>query len=100
MNIIKSLEKEIAKGNNIVLANGTICNEEKLQNELRKSYTKGMKDGSIDIMETSFKQFVGAVTVDILTVQELLEYIVGEPIENEEPTDNVEPTDNEEESEE
>lgn len=100
MNIIKTLEKEMEKGNDYILPNGVIGNEEKLQDELRKSYTKGMKDGSIDIMETSFKQFVGDVTVDILTVQELLEYITSEPIENEEPSDNVEPTDSTEEREE
>ena len=78
MNIIKSLEKEIAKGNNIVLANGTICNEEKLHDALRKDYAKGLKNNTIDIYMVSFRDFVKQETQDILTVTELLEYITGE----------------------
>lgn len=81
MNIIKSLTKELEKGNNIVLSNGTICNEEKLHDELRKTYTKGLKDETIDIYEVSFKEFIAQETQDILTVEELLEYIKGMDLE-------------------
>lgn len=104
MNILKSLEKELEKGNKFVLSNGVILSKEKLEDKLMKDYTKAMKDGSIDIMKTSFKDFVEIETSYILDVEELLAFIVGEVYNDDttdgEVADNVEPTDSTEESEE
>ena len=57
MNLIKSLEKQLAEGKNLVAENGDIFGDEKLQKVALKEYNALVKKKEIDPMEKSFKEF-------------------------------------------
>lgn len=49
MNIIKSLNKELEKGNTIVTPNGTVTSPYAMENILKKSYISDLKTGAVDV---------------------------------------------------
>lgn len=49
MNIIKSLNKELEKGNTIVTPNGTVTSPDAMENILKKSYISDLKTGAVDV---------------------------------------------------
>ena len=94
MNLIKSLEKQLAEGKNLVAENGEIFGAEKLQKVALKEYNALVKKMEIDPMEKSFKEFFFDSYENYLTVDEVIAFIK-QPFESdsepEEPeTENVE----------
>ena len=93
MNLIRSLEKQIAEGKNLVSENGEIFGAEKLQKVALKEYNAMVKKKEIDPMEKSFKEFFFDSYENYLTVDEVIAFIK-QPFtesESEEPeTENVE----------
>lgn len=73
MNIIKSLEKEIQKGNTLInKSTGAVLNTDKIKENIKKDYIKGLKDGSFSF-EVSFEEFATAtIDSDYLTVTSVL----------------------------
>ena len=49
MNIIKSLNKELEKGNTIVTPNGLVTSPDAMENVLKKSYISDLKSGDVDV---------------------------------------------------
>lgn len=49
MNIIKSLNKELEKGNTIVTQNGLVTSPDAMENILKKSYINDLKSGDVDV---------------------------------------------------
>ena len=93
MNLIKSLEKQLAEGKNLVSENGDIFGAEKLQKVALKEYNVLVKKKEIDPIEKSFKEFFFDSYENYLTVDEVISFIK-QPFtdsEQEEPeTENVE----------
>lgn len=93
MNIIKSLEKQVQEGKNLVSENGDIFGAEKLQKVALKEYNAMVKKKEINPMEKSFKEFFFDSYDNYLTVDEIIAFIK-QPFtdsELEEPeTENVE----------
>lgn len=75
MNIIKSLEKQLAEGKNLVAENGEVFGAEKLQKVALKEYNALVKKKEIDPMEKSFKEFFFDSYEDYLTVDEVINFI-------------------------
>ena len=86
MNVIKSLEKQIAEGKNLVSENGEIFGAEKLQKVAVKEYNALVKKKEIDPMEKSFKEFFFDSYENYLTVEEVIAFIK-QPFEEVEPTE-------------
>ena len=93
MNLIKSLEKQLAEGKNLVAENGEIFGAEKLQKVALKEYDALIKKKEIDPMEKSFKEFFFDSYENYLTVDEVIAFIK-QPFTDSEPeepeTENVE----------
>ena len=93
MNLIKSLEKQLAEGKNLVSENGEIFGAEKLQKVALKEYNALVKKKEIDPMEKSFKEFLFDSYENYLTVDEVIAFIK-QPFTDSEPeepeTENVE----------
>ena len=93
MNLIKSLEKQLAEGKNLVSENGDIFGAEKLQKVALKEYNALIKKKEIDPMEKSFKEFFFDIYENYLTVDEIIAFIK-QPFTDSEPgepeTENVE----------
>ena len=93
MNLIKSLEKQLAEGKNLVAENGDIFGDEKLQKVALKEYNALVKKKEIDPMEKSFKEFLFDSYENYLTVDEVITFIK-QPFTDSEPeepeTENVE----------
>ena len=93
MNLIKSLEKQLTEGKNIVAENGEIFGAEKLQKVALKEYNAMVKKKEIDPMEKSFKEFLFDSYENYLTVDEVIAFIK-QPFTDSEPeepeTENVE----------
>ena len=75
MNLIKSLEKQLAEGKNLVAENGEVFGAEKLQKVALKEYNALVKKKEIDPMEKSFKEFFFDSFEDYLTVEEIISFI-------------------------
>lgn len=75
MNLIKSLEKQLAEGKNLVTENGEIFGAEKLQKIALKEYNALVKKKEIDPMEKSFKEFFFDSYENYLTVDEVIAFI-------------------------
>ena len=73
MNIIKSLQKEIEKGNTLInKSTGAVLNTDKIKENIKKDYIKALKDGSLSF-EVSFEEFTTAtIDSDYLTVTSVL----------------------------
>lgn len=82
MNLIKSLEKQLADGKNLVSENGEVFGAEKLQKKALKEYNLLVKKGEVDPMEISFKEFFYDSFEDYLTVEEIIAFIK-QPFETE-----------------
>ena len=93
MNVVKSLEEQLAKGKNLVAENGEIFGAEKLQKVALKEYNALVKKKEIDPMEKSFKEFFFDSYENYLTVDEVIAFIK-QPFTDSEPeepeTENVE----------
>lgn len=89
MNLIKSLEKQLAEGKNLVAENGDIFGAEKLQKVALKEYNAMVKKNEIDPMEKSFKEFFFDSYENYLTVDEVIAFIK-QPFTEEPETENVE----------
>ena len=93
MNLIKSLEKQLAEGKNLVAENGEIFGAEKLQKVALKEYDALIKKKEIDPMEKSFKEFFFDSYENYLTVDEVIS-LIKQPFTDSEPeepeTENVE----------
>ena len=89
MNLIKSLEKQLAEGKNLVSENGEIFGAEKLQKVALKEYNALVKKKEIDPMEKSFKEFFFDSYENYLTVDEVIASIK-QPFTEESETENVE----------
>lgn len=90
MNLIKSLEKQIAEGKNLVSENGEIFGAEKLQKVALKEYNALVKKKEIDPMEKSFKEFFFDSYENYLTVEEVIAFIKQPFTDSEPETENVE----------
>lgn len=75
MNLIKSLEKQIAEGKNLVSENGEIFGAEKLQKVALKEYNALVKKKEIDPMKRSFREFFFDSYENYLTVDEVIAFI-------------------------
>ena len=75
MNLIKSLEKQLAEGKNLVAENGEIFGAEKLQKVALKEYNAMLKKKEIDPMVKSFKEFFFDSYENYLTVEEVIAFI-------------------------
>lgn len=87
MNLIKSLERQLEDGKNLVAENGEVFGAEKLQKKALKEYNLLVKKGEVDPMQVSFKDFFYDSFEDYLTVEEVIAFIK-QPFEAEsEPTE-------------
>ena len=86
MNLIKSLEKQLAEGKNLVSENGEVFGAEKLQKVALKEYNALVKKKEIDPMEKSFKEFFYDSMENYLTVREVIAFIK-QPFEEVVPTE-------------
>lgn len=87
MNLIKSLERQLEDGKNLVAENGEVFGAEKLQKKALKEYNLLVKKGEVDPMQVSFKDFFYDSFEDYLTVEEVIAFIK-QPFEVEsEPTE-------------
>ena len=75
MNLIKSLEKQLTEGKNLVAENGEVFGAEKLQKVALKEYNALIKKKEVDPMEISFKEFFYDSFEDYLTVEEIISFI-------------------------
>lgn len=74
MNIIKTLENQIAVGNNIILENGNIVPDEKVKGEALKAFLAGIKEGKIPF-DKSFTDYYSESKTKFLTVGEVIAFI-------------------------
>ena len=77
MNIIVQLRKQIELGKTLVLENGTTVKPEDANKPLMKEYLTGIKSGKIT-PDISFKDYCESNKGELLTVQEILDFIEGE----------------------
>lgn len=77
MNIIKTLEAQIAAGNTIILENGTIVPDAKVKGEALKAYLAGIKEGVVPFNK-SFLEYYEEARKRFLTVGEVIAYIKDE----------------------
>lgn len=89
MNLIKSLEKQLAEGKNLISENGEVFGAEKLQKVALKEYNSMVKKKEIDPMEKSFKEFFFDSYENYLTVDEVIAFIK-QPFTEESETENAE----------
>ena len=75
MNLIKSLEKQLTEGKNLVAENGEVFGAEKLQKVALKEYNALIKKKEVDPMEINFKEFFYDSFEDYLTVEEIISFI-------------------------
>nr|DAI59074.1 MAG TPA: hypothetical protein [Tectiviridae sp.] len=94
MNLIKSLEKQLAEGKNLVAENGDVFGAEKLQKVALKEYNALVKKKEIDPLEKSFKDFFYDSFEDYLTVEEVISFIK-QPFEESEKNETAEPAETE-----
>lgn len=90
MNLIKSLEKQLAECKNLVAENGEIFGAEKLQKVALKEYNALVKKKELDPMEKSFKEFFFDSYENYLTVDEVIAFIKQPFTDSEPETENVE----------
>lgn len=90
MNLIKSLEKQLTEGKNLVAENGEIFGAEKLQKVALKEYNAMVKKKEIDPMDKSFKEFFFDSYENYLTVDEVIAFIKQPFTDSEPETENVE----------
>ena len=90
MNLIKSLEKQLAEGKSLVAENGEIFGAERLQKVALKEYNALVKKKELDPMEKSFKEFFFDSYENYLTVDEVIAFIKQPFTDSEPETENVE----------
>lgn len=86
MNLIKAMEKEIEKGNNLVLSNGNIVSEDYMMKSLEKEYLKRARAGELDVKKTSFEEFASEELANTMETQEVITFLHNVLVGNEEPT--------------
>lgn len=94
MNLIKSLEKQLEVGKNLVDENGEVFGAEKLQKKALKEYNALVKKHEVDPMEKSFKDFFFDSYENYLTVEEVIAFIK-QPFETEPAEATAEPAETE-----
>lgn len=77
MNIVAQLKKQIEIGKTMVLPNGATVKPEDANKPLMKEYLAGIKDGTISA-DVSFKDYCENNAEELLTVQEILDFIEGD----------------------
>lgn len=75
MNLIKSLEKQLKEGKNLISENGEVFGTEKLQKIALKEYNALVKSKEINPLEKSFKDFFYDSYENFLTVDEVIAFI-------------------------
>lgn len=98
MNLLKTLEKEMEKGNYYVTEKGELVNLDKLEEKLKKDYITGAKKGEIDVITVSFSNYFEECKKGLLEVEEIINLIKieDEEIEDEEIEELEEAEENEE----
>lgn len=76
MNIVKQLKKQIELGKTLVLEDGNTIKLEDVKKPLMKEYLAGIKSGEIT-PDTSFNDYCESNKTDLLTVQEIIDFIEG-----------------------
>lgn len=76
MNIVKTLKKELEKGNKYITLDCEVLNEEKLTKLFQKNYLAGVKAGDIDMTEITFSEYCEMQFNDIMLVEDLIEYVI------------------------
>lgn len=84
MNIVKQLKKQIELGKTVGLENGNTVKPEEVNNPLmkkylagiKKKYLAGIKNGEIS-PDVSFTDYCENNKTEILTVQEIIDFIEG-----------------------
>lgn len=77
MNIIKSLQTQLNQGKQYIDLSGNVVSTEKIMEDIKKQYAKGIKSDEINPEEISFNNYFEMVTYNYLTVNELISYISG-----------------------
>lgn len=77
MNIIKSLQTQLKHGNQYIDLSGNVISPEKIMENIKKQYAKGIKSKEINPEEISFNNYFEMATYNYLTVNELISYITG-----------------------
>lgn len=75
MNLIKSIEKEIEKGNTLVLRNGNVVSEDYMINSLEKEYVKRARTGEVDVKKTTFEDFASEEMSNTMEAQEVINFL-------------------------
>lgn len=89
MNLIKSLEKQLKEGKNLISENGEVFGAEKLQKVALKEYNALVKSKEINPLEKSFKDFFYDSYENYLTVDEVIAFIK-QPFTDSEPVEEPE----------
>lgn len=71
-NIIKIINTAVEKGEVLIDSEGNTITPEKVKTILKKEYQNGLKNGSIDMESTSFKDYETERMKDYLTTNQLL----------------------------
>lgn len=108
MNIIKSLNNELKKGNTIVTPNGLVTSPNAKENVLKKSYISDLKSGDVDVSISYAEYRDEFLAKDCIKVTEILTALgvypdapgaMPDPIPNDsEPTESEPDTDRQEET--
>lgn len=77
MNIVKQLKKQIELGKTVVLENGNTVKPEEVNKPLMKEYLAGIKNGEIS-PDVSFTDYCENNKTELLTVQEIIDFIEGD----------------------
>ena len=78
MNLIKTLLSQAENGKVLVDIEGNVLSSEKIEIKAKKTYANLIKSGNIDLMETSFNDYVNDVKSEYITVYDLIDFIRGE----------------------
>lgn len=76
MNILKVLEKAIDNEKTLITADGNMIAEDEIKKAATKEYLAGIKSGEISA-ETSLAAYMKEAGEDMLTVKEVIDFIVG-----------------------
>lgn len=98
-NIISFIEKSVEKEETLIDIDGNLFTPEKVKSILKKEYQTGLKDGTIDMESTSFKDYEVERMKDYISVNDILAIFQTREVEAEEEStesEEEESTDSEE----
>lgn len=77
MNVVKVLEKQLAAGKDVIMADGAVVGKDEIRKAAMKQYLAGVKSGEISPAK-SFDDYVNEMTQDVLPVEDAIAYLKGE----------------------